>query len=62
MLSPLLFNVFFAAVVHAVMVLFSEDVDILTDLVHLEEDRVRGTDEPPLEHVRRAVWNHIVRQ
>ena len=37
-LSPLLFNVFFAAAIHAVLVRFSEDPDILNDLVHLEED------------------------
>ena len=37
-LSPLLFNVFFAAAIHAVLVRFSEDPDILRDLVHLEED------------------------
>ena len=38
MLSPLLFNVFFAAVIHAMLVRFSEDPGILRDLVHLEED------------------------
>ena len=36
--SPLLFNVFFADVTNTVMVPFSEDPDILRDLVHLEED------------------------
>ena len=36
-LSPLLFNLF-AAVTHAVVVRFSEDPDIVRDLVHLEED------------------------
>ena len=37
-LSPLLLNVFFVDAIHAVLVLFSEDPDILSDLVHLEED------------------------
>ena len=46
-LSPLLFSVFFAAAIHAVLVRFSEDLAILRDLVHLEEDLgedgVKGT-------------------
>ena len=37
-LSPLLFNNLFAAVTHAVVERFSEDPDIVRDLVHLEED------------------------
>ena len=37
-LSPLLFNIFFVAVTHAVVVRFSEDPDIVQDLIHLEED------------------------
>ena len=37
-LSPLLFKVFFAAAIHAVLVRFGDDPDILRDLVHLEED------------------------
>ena len=37
-LSPLLFNIFFAVVTHDVVVRFSEDPDIARDLVHLEED------------------------
>ena len=36
-LSPLLFNVF-AAAIQAVLIRFSENPDILRDLVHLEED------------------------
>ena len=31
-------NIVFAAVAHAVVVRFSEDPDIVRDLVHLEED------------------------
>ena len=37
-LSPLLFNIFFAAVTEAAVIRFSEDPDIVRDLVHLEED------------------------
>ena len=37
-LSPLLFNVFFAEAIHVVLVRFGEDPDILRDLLHLEED------------------------
>ena len=36
-LSPVVFNVLFAAANNAVLVRFSEDPDILRDLVHLEE-------------------------
>ena len=39
-LSLLLFNMFFAAVIHVVLVGFSEDQDIVRYLVHLEEDVV----------------------
>ena len=39
-LSPLLFNVFFAAAIHVVLVRFREDPEIL-DLVYLEEDLKR---------------------
>ena len=37
-LSPLIFNISFAAATHAVVVRSSEDPDIVRDLVHLEED------------------------
>ena len=57
-LSPLLFNIFFAAVIHAVPVRFSEDLEILKDLVHLEEDLEEdkvGVNADPPTCVRRAV-------
>ena len=44
---------------HAVVVRFSEDPDIVRDLVHLEEDLeedVVGVNSDPLTYVRRAVW------
>ena len=39
--SPL-FDIFFAAAIHAVLVRFSEGPDILRDLVHLDDDGVGG--------------------
>ena len=44
-LSSLLF-IIFAAVIHAVLVRFSDDPEIVRDLVHLEE-------------IRRAVWGML---
>ena len=43
-LSPLLFNMFFAAVIHFVLVRFSEDEYIVGDLVHSEESVVVGNE------------------
>ena len=62
MQSPLLFNIFAAAVTHAVVVRFSEDPDIVRDLVHLEEDleeNAAGVSSNPLACVRRAVWGML---
>ena len=58
-MSPPLLNIFFAAVTHAVVVRFSEDPDIVRDLVHLEEDleeNAAGVSSDALACVRRAVW------
>ena len=56
-LSLLLFNVFFDAAIHAVLVRFSEEPDICRDLVHLEEDLGEGgVKVEPLACVRRSVW------
>ena len=56
-LSLLLFNVFFATSIHAVLVRFSEDPDILRDLVHIEEDLGEdGVEVELLACVRRSVW------
>ena len=57
-LSPLLFNVFFAAVLHIVLLRFSEDEGIMANLVHLEEDGVNGETEP-MDRVRKAVWGML---
>ena len=58
MLSPLLFNVFFAAVLRIVLLRFSEDEGIMANLVHLEENEVDGETEP-LDRVRKAVWGML---
>ena len=61
-LSPLLFNIFFAVVTRAVVVCFSEDPDMVWDLVHLEEGlkvNAAGVRSQPLACVRRAVWGML---
>ena len=61
-LSTLLFNIFFAAVTYTVLVRFSEDADIVRDLVHIEEDleeNVAGESSDPLACLRRAVWGTL---
>ena len=57
-LSPLLFNIFFAAAIEVVLVRFREDDTTLKDLVYLDEEAgvVTGT---PLDRVRRAVWGML---
>ena len=57
-LSPLLFNMIFVAVIHVVLVRFSEGEDIVGDLVHLEEGVAVGN-EVLLACVRRAVWGML---
>ena len=58
MLSPLLFDMFFAAAIEVVLVRFSEDDTILNDLVYLEEEAGVGAGTP-LECARRAVWGML---
>ena len=59
-LSPLLFNIFFAAVIIVVLQRFAEDPLIVSDLVYLD-DAPKGKDgkEGTLEMVRRAVWGML---
>ena len=60
-LSPLLFDIF-DAVTHAVVVRFSENPDIVRDLIHLEgdvEENSAGESSDPLVCVRRAVWGML---
>ena len=55
-LSPLLFNIFFAAVLTVVLQRFSEESVILAELVHLKEPPTSMGPEPAMDYVRRAVW------
>ena len=63
LLSPLLFNIFFAAVIKVILQRFAEDPLIVSDLVYLD-DAPKGEDGRPrkegtLEMVRRAVWGML---
>ena len=62
-LSPLLFNIYFAAVIIVVLQRFAEDPLIVSDLVYLD-DAPKGEDgrlrkDGTLEMVRRAVWGML---
>ena len=50
-LSPLLFNIFFAAVIEVALKRFSEDDTILENLVFLDEGSVGGPDETLLDWI-----------
>ena len=58
-LSPLLFDVFFAAILHVVLERFSKDAGILADLIHLYEQPSKVGPETALECVRRAIWGML---
>ena len=58
-LSPLVLNIFFVAVMEVVPQLFSEDDTILGDLVLLDEGSEGGPDETLLDLVQRAVWGML---
>ena len=57
-LSPLLFNSFFAVALHVVLVRFSEDEGIVQNPVHPDDDRA-GRGEEPLARLQRAVWGML---
>ena len=59
MLSSLLFNIFFAAVLKVVLQRFNEDPVILADLVHHKEPPTSMGPEPAMDYVRRAVWGML---
>ena len=48
-------RVFFAAVLHIVLLRFSEDEGIMANLVHVEED----WQTEPMDRVRKAVWDML---
>ena len=54
-LSSLLFNVFFAAVLNVALQTFSEDPAIFAELVPLKEPSTSMKLEPAMDYVRRAV-------
>ena len=54
-LSPLLFNIFFAAMLIFVLQRFSEDTVILAELVHLKEPSTSMGSELAMNYVLRAV-------
>ena len=58
-LSPLLFNIFFAAVLNVILKRFSEEPAILAELVHLKEPSPSMEPEPVMDYVRRAVWGML---
>ena len=58
-LSPLLLNIFFAAVLTIVLRRFSEDPAILAELVYLKELPTSMGPEPAMDYVRRAVWSML---
>ena len=55
-LSPLLFNIFFAVVLNTVLQRSSEEPAILAELVHLKEPSTSMGPEPAMDSVRREVW------
>ena len=56
---PLLFNIFFAAVLIVVLQRFSEDTAILAERVHLKEPLTSMGTEPAMDCVRREVWGML---
>ena len=58
-LSPLLFTIFFAAVLNVVLQRFGEELAILAELVHLKEPSTSMGPEPAMDYVRRAVWGML---
>ena len=58
-LSPLLVNIFFAAVLNVVLQRFSEEPTILAELVHLKELSTLMGPEAAMDYVFRAVWGML---
>ena len=58
-LSPLLFNVLFAAILLVSLERFSKDAGILEDLIHLHEQPSKVGPETALEYVQRAIWGML---
>ena len=58
-LSPLLFNIFFAAVLNVILQSFSEDTAILAELGPLRESSKSMGPEPAMDYVLRAAWGML---
>ena len=58
-LSPLMFNVFFAAILRVVLERLSKNAGILADLIHLHEQPSKVSPETALECVQRAIWGML---
>ena len=58
-LSPLLINMFFEAVLNLVLRRFSEDPVILAELMYLKKPSTSIGPEPAMDYVRRAVWGML---
>ena len=58
-LSPLLFNIFFAAMLTVLLQRFSEDTVILANLGYMEELPSSMKPEPAMDYVRCAVWGML---
>ena len=58
-LSLLLFNVFFAAILLVTLERFGEDADILAHLAHLQEQPSKVGPETALEYVQRVTWEML---
>ena len=59
MLSPLLFNISFVAVLPVVLQTFSEEPAILAEQVLLKEPPTSTGPEPAMDYVLRAVWGML---
>ena len=59
LLSPLLFNVFFAAILLVALDRFSKDAGLLADLIHLKEQPSKVGPETALECMRRIIWGML---
>ena len=58
-LSPLLFNIFFAAVLNVILQRFRENPAIFAELVYLKEPLTSMGPEPAMDYIRRAVWGRL---
>ena len=58
-LSPVVFNIFFAAVLNVVLQRFSEEPTILAEVVHLKEPSTSMGPKQAMDYVCRAVWGML---